>query len=157
MSRESCRDRAKSLARSQELKKAHDPKAQQAAEWIKWRDGSHHANSYALIHALGLHRDPSRGRTHIVFRFVEYTPHVSKDIRYRFTVTQAGVFKLSEVHADLESVMGLNPGEGKEYVDGLLTEIGVTSASEDKIPIVDLAFGEGLEPWLSTSASLQSS
>lgn len=150
--RDSCKERARSLAASHELKQSHDPKAREAAEWIKWRDGSHYANTQALIHALGLHRDPSRGRTHIVFRYVKYTPQVSKDIRYRFTVTQAGVFKISDVYRDIDVIMGLNPGEGKKYIAEILQEVDATPGSADHVPIVNLAFGGAhIQPWLTAS------
>ncbi|TCD67331.1 hypothetical protein EIP91_000252 [Steccherinum ochraceum] len=150
--KESCRERALSLQKVKELKSSHSGKdAQKAADWIKWRDGSHFANTYALAHALGLHRDPSRGRTHIVFRMMEYTPKESKDIRHRFRVSHAGVYKLTDVYPDIERLMGLDQGEGQEYVKGLLEELD-TTGNMDKVPMLDLSFGGGVDAWLGSMA-----
>ncbi|THH31046.1 hypothetical protein EUX98_g3139 [Antrodiella citrinella] len=149
--KEACKEVAQSKAHAAQLKRTNPKDGQRAADWIKWRDAPHFANTYALAHALGLHRDPSRGRTHIVFRSLEYTPKASKDIRYRFTVAHAGVYKLTDVYPDIETMLRINPGEGKEYVDGLLDELD-SMGNDDKVPILDLTFGEGIDPWLGSIA-----
>lgn len=74
-----------------------------------------------MIDALGLVRDPSRGRTHIVFKQVEHVPN-AKAPRDKFRIAAAGVFKLDDIWLDLEGIMGLNPGEGKTYIKEMLEE-----------------------------------
>lgn len=139
------------------MKETSPTEAKKAAEWMKYRDGAHYANVEGLIHALGLHRDPTRGRTHIVFRSLKYTPKASDDVRYKLSVIQAGVFKLTDVYIDIEKIMRLNRGEGKEYVDGLLAELD--SVLGDNVPILDLMSCGDLQPWLrnqwATPAPLQ--
>lgn len=147
----SCKEMAASLKRVEELKKTDIDAALRGAEWIHWRDGSHDANTAALINALQLQRDPTRGRTHIVFRKVEYVPHVSKDIRYRFRVAQCGVFRIRDVLGVIEAFMGLDSGEGREYIDDLLTNLKETGSASDVVPVLDLTFGEGIETWLGSS------
>lgn len=87
-----------------------------------------------------------------MFRYVKYTPQVSKDIRYRFTVAQAGVFKISDVYRDIDVIMGLHPGEGKKYIAEILAEVDSTPGSANNVPIVNLAFGGAhIQPWLTAS------
>ncbi|KAJ7931277.1 hypothetical protein B0H13DRAFT_1858124 [Mycena leptocephala] len=91
----------KELAATQE--KIHmsltDPDGtKRAADWKLWcHSTDHDASKFGLLHALGLHRNPERGRTHIVFKVVE----LLWDWR--------------------------SPGEGQEYVDSLLDELEETS------------------------------
>lgn len=136
----------------EELKASNPKAANKASEWIKWRDGTHMANTECLVNALGLHRDPTRGKTHIVFRQVEYTPRASKDLRYRFRVVRCGVFKIESVMGDIEMMMGLDKGEGVEYIDSLLADLGSTSPGGEKIPMLDLTFGDGIQTWLGSGA-----
>lgn len=142
---------AASLKHVEQLKATDTDAAQRAADWITWRDGSHDANTLALFSALQLQRDPSRGRTHIVFRKVEYTPHASKDIRYKFRVVQCAVFRIRDILSVIERMMGLNPGEGREYIDSLLADLKATELTDDRVPALDLTFGEGVETWLGSS------
>ncbi|KAI0798244.1 hypothetical protein C8Q75DRAFT_741096 [Abortiporus biennis] len=149
MHKDSCREMAEARAKAEALK-AVDPKGgQQAEDWIKWRNGSHFANTRALCHALGLHKDPSRGRTHIVFRNVEYAPKASKDIQYKFRITGATVYKIEDVLNEIELLMGLDPGEGKEYLANLIHEIDEKNTDGAVIvPMLDLTFGDGVQTWL---------
>ena len=147
--REGCNDIAKAKQRAQQLKDAGSPDAKRVEEWIKWRDMSHYQNTTALFHALGLHRDLSRGRTHIVLRRMEYAPNASKDIRHRFRITHAGVFKISEIYTEIEYIMRLNRGKGKEYVDGFLT-YHETIKIPDVAPALSLSYGPGIQGWLTS-------
>ena len=150
-------EEAKAKERVEELKSSDRKEANKAADWVKWRQGTHAANTYCLAHALGLQRDPSRGRTHIVFRKVEYTPRVSKDFRYRFRVERCGVFKTQDVLSEIEGLMGLDEGEGKEYINGIFLDLGTSAqgAPGEKVPILDLTFGDGIQTWLGSSKSTQ--
>ncbi|KAJ3551265.1 hypothetical protein NM688_g4803 [Phlebia brevispora] len=112
----------------------------------------HEGNTKVLAQALSLHRDPSRGRTHIVIRQVEYVPTTSsgkeKDIRDRFNVIRASVFRIADVLGDIETALNLNKGEGREYIDGMLAELDSLEAPGELVPIFDLTLGEDIEAWL---------
>lgn len=115
--------------------------AQLASDWYTWRVTPVPANLDCLVHALGLRRDPSRSRTHIVFKSVEYVPQ-AKSRRDRFKVVGAAVFKLDDVWPDIERVMGLNKGEGKTYIKEMLEEFDNACGKSDKmLPMLDLMFG----------------
>jgi hypothetical protein len=123
--------------------------AKRAADWKLWCHSNHDASKFGLAHALGLHRNPERGRTHIVFKVVEYVP-TAIHLKYKFRVVSCGVFRIKDVLRDVEAIMGLDPGEGQEYVDGLLDELEETS----KVPFIDLSFGEGVTAWLGSGEFL---
>ncbi|KIJ38401.1 hypothetical protein M422DRAFT_259068 [Sphaerobolus stellatus SS14] len=144
--KESCNDIADCLKNIEKLSLL-DPAAGQKAElWHKWRVEA----DKSLIHALGLHHDPSRSRTHIAFKRIKYTPKASKDLRYKFHIDEMGVYKISDVMPEIESIMCLRPGEGREYIDGLFEDIRrlAPDGSEIPFPMIDLAFGDNLVPWL---------
>jgi hypothetical protein len=118
--------------------------AKRNADWKLWCNSNHDATDFGLIHALGLHRNPERGRTHIVFKHVVYVPTATNP-RHKFRVLSCGVFRIKDVLRDVEAIMGLDPGEGQEYLDSLVDEF------EDRrlnIPVMDLSFSEGLPVWL---------
>lgn len=152
--KEQCTDVANSRVRVEKLKQEGSPLAQKEADWVEWRNLSHYANTYGLQHALNLHRDPTRGRTHIVVRQVKYRPEEA-DLRYRFTVTHAGVFKLADCWEAIDEVMSGHKGEGKEIVADILNDIDSTSESRgrDTAPMLDLTFGDGVQPWLGSMAT----
>ncbi|OBZ75168.1 hypothetical protein A0H81_04959 [Grifola frondosa] len=81
----------------QQLKDTDPEAAQMALDWSKWHDRSYNHIGHAYMHALGLKRDPSRGRTHVVVSEVEYTPHASKDPRFKFRIVRCGVFRLADM------------------------------------------------------------
>ncbi|KAJ6608249.1 hypothetical protein B0H10DRAFT_2068783 [Mycena sp. CBHHK59/15] len=114
-----------------------DPQgAKRAADWSLWCNSTHDATQFGLISALGLHRDPARGRTHIVLKQVEYVPTAAK-LKHKFRV----------------AVMRLDRGEGQEYIDGLLAEMAATHGDDAKVPFLDLSFGEGVSAWLGSGAT----
>ncbi|KAI0792227.1 hypothetical protein C8Q75DRAFT_625956 [Abortiporus biennis] len=158
--KEACRDMAEANAKAEILKAADPNKGRQAEDWIQWRNGSHYANTTALCHALGLHKDPSRGSTHIVFRYVEYTPKASKDIQYKFRIAGASIFKIDDTTLQkLEFVMRLNPGEGREYIDSLISNVAKmnTTTGTEMVPMLDLTFGNDLQAWLRSTPMLLNS
>jgi len=124
-----------------------------AEDWLNWRQAPNKIDTIALIHALNLQRDPSRGRTHIVFRQVEYTPDASKTIRNKFQIIRCGVFRIADVLSDIEAVMGLDKGEGQEYVQSLIDELDATDHAGQRVPILELKFGDDLETWLGSDAT----
>ncbi|KAJ7868581.1 hypothetical protein B0H14DRAFT_3132623 [Mycena olivaceomarginata] len=123
--------------------------AARAADWHLWCNSNHDATQFGLIHALGLHRAPSRGRTHIVIKQVEYAP-AARQLKHKFRVLACGVFRVTDVLRDIEAAMGLEPGEGLEYVESLFFELAGAHA---KVPFIDLSFGDGISAWLGSGAT----
>ncbi|KAJ6470287.1 hypothetical protein C8R47DRAFT_1149259 [Mycena vitilis] len=123
--------------------------AKLATDWSLWCNSNHNATQFGLIHALGLHRDARRGRTHIVVKKVEYVPTATK-LKHKFRVVSCGVFRIKDVLRDVEAVLNLNRDEGQEYVDSLLHELDGTHA---KVPFIDLSFGDGIPGWLGSGAT----
>ncbi|VDC07653.1 unnamed protein product [Peniophora sp. CBMAI 1063] len=155
--KEMCNDMYKSRMRTEKLK-AEDPsglKAKRHEDWIAWRNAPKSEFMFAEAHALGLHRDPSRSRTHIMVHFCEYTPSVSNDLRYKFRCAHSGVFKVSEIAPAIEAIMGLDPGEAPSFVDEAWMEANLSSGTAELapgtfLPIMELLMGDGLETWLGT-------
>ncbi|PBK58300.1 hypothetical protein ARMSODRAFT_967846 [Armillaria solidipes] len=114
-----------------------------AAYWINYRDNPSPERVECFAHALGLARDASRGRTHIIYQEVEYDPSV-RDHLDQFRTTGVGVFKLEDVWQDIETRMGLDPGEGKVYIREMLEEFdhtpGQGRVEEAFIPTFTLMF-----------------
>ncbi|KAF7338750.1 hypothetical protein MSAN_02197400 [Mycena sanguinolenta] len=80
-----------------------DPEsAKRAVDWSQWN--LHAATPFDLIHALGLHRNSARGRTHIVFQVVKHVPTATK-LKHKFKVVSCGVFRIKDVLRDIENVM----------------------------------------------------
>ncbi|KAJ7936855.1 hypothetical protein B0H13DRAFT_1946032 [Mycena leptocephala] len=107
--------------------------AKRNADWKLWCNSNHDATDFGLIHALGLHRNPE-----------------PTNPRHKFRVLSCGVFRIKDVLRDVEAIMGLDLGEGQEYLDSLVHEF------EDgrlNIPVMDLSFSEGLPVWLGSSGT----
>ncbi|KAJ7150914.1 hypothetical protein C8R43DRAFT_1005604 [Mycena crocata] len=146
-----CREMAALQDKIEEMSLTDPEGAKCAADWQLWCNSNHDATQFGLVHALGLHRDPQRGRTHIVIKVVEYVPTATK-LKHKFRVVACGVFRIKDVLRDLELVMQLDPGEGQEYVDSLFAELDSTR-SGPKMPFIDLSFGDGISAWLGSSAT----
>ncbi|KAF7338747.1 MYND-type domain-containing protein [Mycena sanguinolenta] len=121
--------------------------AKLAADWSLWR--TQEFTQFQLVHALGLHRDPKRGRTHIVFKAVEYVPTATK-FQHKFRVVACGVYRIKDVLRDIEAVMGLDRGEGQEYVESVFYEMAGTYAS---VQFIHLTFGDGIQAWLGSGGT----
>ena len=85
---------------------------------------------------------------------MEHAPHVSWDIRYKFRVVQCGVFRIRGILRVIEALMCLDPGEGREYIDSLLDDIKAVGGGSDRVPALDLSFGEGFQAWSRSSTFL---
>ncbi len=112
---------------------------------MNYRDNVRLKTLESFARALGLAHDASRGRTHIVYQEVEYAPSVMDDLD-QFRTTGVGVFKLEDVWQDIESRMGLDPGEGEVYIRDMLDEFdhasGQGRVEEVFIPIFKLMFSD---------------
>ncbi|KAK0429939.1 hypothetical protein EV421DRAFT_1861796 [Armillaria borealis] len=117
--------------------------ARQFRDWMNYGGNVRPKTVECFAHALGLARDASRGRTHIIYQEVEYVPSVMDHLE-QFRTTGVGVFKLEDVWQDIESRMKLDPGEGKVYIREMLEEFDHTSGQgrveEAFIPIFVLIF-----------------
>jgi hypothetical protein len=116
--------------------------AKREADWQAWRVEANDEQTMLLVSALGLHRDRTRGRTHIVFKLLEYVPH-ERQLRHRFRVVQCAVFRIADVMQDIERMLSIDPGEGREDLESV-----DASQSDDLVPMYELLFGEGLSTWL---------
>lgn len=146
--KEACRDAFQSRKRVEQLKQENPEEATMAEDWINWRQAANSVDTEALYHALNLQRDPSRGRTHIVFRQAVYTPNDSKSIRKKFQVVNCGVYRIEDVLTDIEDFMDLNGGEGRAYIQGLIDELIEGDHTGDGVPILELKLAPGLEIYL---------
>ncbi|KAH7914305.1 hypothetical protein BJ138DRAFT_1177450 [Hygrophoropsis aurantiaca] len=147
----SCSEMSNGCKKLEALQSSGSNNAQRTADWMKWRLGSLGANSLAPIHALGLRRDPSRGRTHILFCQVEYTPNASRDMTHKFQIASAGVYRAKDVMPEIEAALHINSGEGKEYIDGLLADLDSAELGSEIVPVIYLLLGDGLETWLGST------
>ncbi|KAJ7034504.1 hypothetical protein C8F04DRAFT_1234152 [Mycena alexandri] len=141
-----CRERAEALKKIELMSRTDPDGAERAADWLSWCNSNHDAMQIGMIHALGLHREPQRGRTHIVFKQVEYVPTATK-LKHKFRVLVCGVFRIKEVLRDLETVMRLDRGEGQEYVDSVFPEM------HEMVPFAHLSFGNGVTAWLGSGVT----
>ncbi|GJE94140.1 zinc finger MYND domain-containing protein [Phanerochaete sordida] len=151
--KEQCTDIKNSRARVERLRQEGSPHAQKEADWVEWRNASHYASTHALQHALHLHRDPARGRTHIVVRQIEHAPD-EPDFRHRFAFTHVGVFRLADCWDAIDELMG-GPGEGRAMVDDILGDVDSTRGARghDYTSMLDLTFGDGVQPWLGSMST----
>lgn len=63
------------------------------------------------------------------------------------------MFRVRDVLPEIETLLNLDKGEGREYINGMLREMDSASTGfEEHIPIIDLTFGDGLEAWLGGGA-----
>jgi hypothetical protein len=121
--------------------------ARREADWNTWRTATNFENTVLLASALGLHRDHKRGHTHIVFKAMEYVPS-ERQLWRRFRVAQAAVFRIADVLQEIEHIMNINPGEGREYIDDLIKSVRI----HEEVPIFELLFGKDIpQTWLGGS------
>ncbi|SJL17599.1 uncharacterized protein ARMOST_21153 [Armillaria ostoyae] len=137
------REDAACFLRLADLQRKNAFAARQFRDWMNFRDNRRPEMEECFAHALGLAGDASRGRTHIIYQEVEYVPSVMGHLD-QFRTTGVGVFKLEDVWQDIETRMGLDPGEGKVYIREMLKEFDHTSGQgrveEAFIPIFVLIF-----------------
>ena len=142
------RDQADLNKRLAQLSLAAPTDAQREKDFHAWLDVK---DNTPLLSALNLHRDPERGRTHLVVEEVFYTPKASREARHKFRVLRCGVFRIADVRGELERIMCLDPGEGQEYIDSILDEAD-SIRTGTRIPFLTLSYGKGVQSWLRGSA-----
>ncbi|KAK0234383.1 hypothetical protein EDD85DRAFT_955209 [Armillaria nabsnona] len=122
--------------------------AQKLRDWTDYRDNPRPEMIECFAHALGLARDASRGRTHIVYQEVEYIPSIKNRLD-RFRSKRIGVFKFEDVWQDLGSRWGLDPDEGRMRIRQMLDEFdhksgNVRFGGKTQIPIFNLIFSANI-------------
>ncbi|KAK7059745.1 MYND-type domain-containing protein [Favolaschia claudopus] len=147
-------ERAQILDKIERMSLTDPDGAKRAADWSQWCNANHDANQFGLVHALGLHQDPERGRTHIVIKYVEYVPTATK-LKHKFSVVSCGVFLIKDVLRDIEVAMNLDPGEGEEYIDSVVREVRERPGEDGRkrIQFIDFSLGDGISPWLGGGAT----
>ena len=76
-----------------------DAEGQKMEDYINWESssiGQCYSNTIAPVHALGLHRDPSRSTSHAFIQELRYIPRGSGQ-RGTFETLRCGVFKMKDV------------------------------------------------------------
>ncbi|KAH8103617.1 hypothetical protein BXZ70DRAFT_1056297 [Cristinia sonorae] len=148
-----------------DLKEVDSGAAHDASDIMKWKDGSHYANFEGLINALGIHRDPSRGKTHIVFRKLANAPKPRpKDFRARVLVTEMTVYRIDDILKDIVHYQKGSRMTAKDVREGIMQNLRtmlqelpngdpMPGATRGRlIPIMDLTFGPGIHPAINASA-----
>ncbi|TCD61257.1 hypothetical protein EIP91_008706 [Steccherinum ochraceum] len=164
-----CQASAEDQKLVEEMRKKHGPQiGQQAADVVRWRNSQHYANLEALIHALGLRRDPTRSRTHIVIRSVEGVPGPrARDFRDRVRVAQWSVYKIEDVLEDITKYQGTHRGNNKREayngIQKMLNELlqegpdgkplpGIPPKRFKRLAMMDLTIGPGIRPYVNAIA-----
>ncbi|GBE86067.1 hypothetical protein SCP_0805910 [Sparassis crispa] len=145
-----CKDKAELHDRLAKLAVSQPSAAQKEKDFHAWLEI---CNQTAFHHALGLRRDPSRGRTHIIFQEVVYTPKASAQVRLKFRILRCGVFLIADVLGEIERLMNLNAGEGMEYVKSIFDEMDSTGMRGRGVMFLVLSYGRGVRPWLGGDAA----
>ncbi|KAJ7868632.1 hypothetical protein B0H14DRAFT_2729835 [Mycena olivaceomarginata] len=135
-----CRERAAKQEEAERISLTDPAGAKCAIDWELWRRADYNVAHFWFVHALGLHRNPQRGRTHIVIKEFEYVP-AATNLKHKFRVLTCGVFLIKDVLRDIETAMRLDPGEGQEYVDSLISEV---PGEHPRVPFIELALGDGI-------------
>ncbi|KAL0568742.1 hypothetical protein V5O48_013242 [Marasmius crinis-equi] len=113
-----CTERASEIKLAEALKAKSPDDAKCMEDWRHYQNsGFDQLPSY---HALGLMHDINRGRTHIVFKRVEYVPQGGKDVLDRFRVVSAAVFPIKGVLREIEGFLNYNKGEGEKVIEEML-------------------------------------
>lgn len=99
-------------------------------------------------HAVGLHRDPQRARTHIIIQQIIYTPKASQETREKFRIIACSVFRRADAYGLIERVMMLKPGEGREYVEVMRFQESGVSIHDLAGYVVVLTCGQGIPAWV---------
>lgn len=123
-----------------------DPDAtKRVAEWSLWHKSTQKHMVLCMVDALGLRRDPTRGRTHIVLKEILYVPKANNP-EHKFCVCRCGVFRIQDVLSQLETLLNLAKGDGPKYIAAMLDNVpGVKTASDGAVvPFLHFSGGEDL-------------
>ena len=126
------------------LQERNPEEAQKLSKNEKWRDlvCSHKADLHGPIHALGLQRNPSRGRTHIFLQDLEYIPGDNSQPR-RTRVARCGVYKIQDLRNNIRRVLPRMQDCLTEMVDDVYQNV---EESPELVPIFLLILGADFVP-----------
>ncbi|KAK1228324.1 hypothetical protein PQX77_008635 [Marasmius sp. AFHP31] len=100
-----CRDPKARQSEDRDPNASSSDDARCIEDWNRFKNSGFDGNT-ASFHALGMHRDLNRGKTHILVKKIRYVPDNGSDLFDRFRIEEAGVFKISEAMNDLDHFMG---------------------------------------------------
>ena len=96
----------------------------------------------AQARALGIPVDPRRARTHLLIQEVEYMPR-ERDVRRKFKIVRAGVFRLRDASRGLEKICRLAEGHGEAWVREMVetadSAIPKSFGNAVYYPVIDLS------------------
>ncbi|TCD69332.1 hypothetical protein EIP91_008088 [Steccherinum ochraceum] len=128
--RAECKIYAKDREEHESLKQMYPKEARRRRDNDKWIQGAQYAIFRGPINALALHRDPSRGRTHVVFLELVYKP------------------KLEDVWEDLDRILQQPAGRAKAKVEKSIASVPAEddpSTSQPEVPMFMLIYGEEID------------
>ncbi|KAK0187429.1 hypothetical protein F5146DRAFT_1064975 [Armillaria mellea] len=139
-----CRQQAEQFKKIAAVERISASAAQKLRDWTDYKEHPKPETLECFAHALGLARDASRGRTHIIYQEVEYVPS-TKNRLDRFRTKRIGVFKFEDVWQDLGSRRRLDIDELKTSVRRMLDEVNnkhgsVRIGGDVQIPIFWVMF-----------------
>ncbi|PBK98059.1 hypothetical protein ARMGADRAFT_986089 [Armillaria gallica] len=142
------RQQAEQFKKIAEVERISASAAQKLRDWTDYRDNPKPETLECFAHALGLARDASRGRTHIVYQEVEYVPSIKNRLD-RFRTKRIGVYRFEDVWQDLGSKWGLDIDESRMGIRQMLDEVdrepgSVRFGGEARIPIFYLIFSANI-------------
>ncbi|OBZ66306.1 hypothetical protein A0H81_13875 [Grifola frondosa] len=143
-----CEGNLRAKKEADRLSKIEPKIGQLLNDWKIWLELPKNAVDEAQASALKLQQDPSRGRTHIVFREVEYVSS-AKDPRRKFKITRCGVFRVADVlksnlYHDMAKQGFGAPSNWKDCVLMLTAQGNGGADDSETVPMIDITFGKGL-------------
>ncbi|KIY71280.1 hypothetical protein CYLTODRAFT_487345 [Cylindrobasidium torrendii FP15055 ss-10] len=144
-----CKERSMALKIAEAAGSKEETKL--ALDWIKWRDSNQPCNKECLVHALGIHSDPSRGRTHIVVKEIGRTPPaLAKDPLDNYHIISMGVFPIASIYREIEYFMMLEDGGGPAFIKEIFDNV-----KEGMNPCLDMMFGTSVQAFINMSVHSQ--
>lgn len=124
-----CNEIVLSREKARVLSQTNPTAGQRYLAWSRWATLPNSSRDRAFCSALGLHRDPSRGQTHMIICKVEWVPE-NKDPRFQFRITRCGVVRISEMAARAETVLNSERDETQAYIKTAVDALEVGNPSE---------------------------
>lgn len=122
------------MKRIEELKISDPATARREEDWVAWRKAPHFNATIARAFALGLHRDPSRSKTHIIMQEAFHVPGQT-DVRYKFRIGRAGIFRVTDAAGTIEECLGLGVNEGEAWIHSEVKH-RLAGQSDDILPVI---------------------
>ncbi|KAL0575626.1 hypothetical protein V5O48_006351 [Marasmius crinis-equi] len=127
-----CRDRMAERSEVEDLNINSAEDARCIDDWNRYKRSGFDGNNVSF-HALGLHHNLDRGKTHILVKKVRYVPDGGRDILHRFEIEEAGVFRIREVLDDLDFLMDCGRGGTAKGMGMLRKDFGNGPGKAERI------------------------